>query len=371
MVRRTAAWQLWQQRRTALAWVLAVDLAALAVPAFFRSDVTTADIQLAAFLTTLSIAYSIVTCRAERARRAILVGTDPAKYQNLLGVWGLTGAVLLPIQLTWAVAIVAAIAEWPSRNISGNARPHRYIYSSAGAILAGVAAHLVARQLPTALAGVGSAPIYMAVGIASVVSVQLAARQGAGLAPLLRPATHRVEAATLLIAMAELQLAALHFSVLIWLSLPAAIGLQQLVVKRTLRQVANQVDAEPMSEEAWSIAATEIVAASPAVSIMRINSAEPAVVAAVTQMQAGCDALGLVANSELAVLLVDCPDIHADALAARLRTVLADRQLRASVAAAAKPRDGQTASDLLAVCEAELIARDAASFMAKPSQPDT
>jgi hypothetical protein len=122
-----------------------------------------------------------------------------------------------------------------------------------------------------------------------------------------------------------------------------------------------------MSEEAWSIAATEIVSALPVVSIMRINSAEPAAVAAVTQLQAGCDALGLVAGSELAVLLVDCPDLHADALAARLRTVLADHRVQASVAVAAKPRDGQTASDLLAVCEAELIARDAASSSARPS----
>jgi hypothetical protein len=318
-------------------------------------------------LTTLSIAYSAVTCRAERARRAILAGTDPAKYQNLLGVWGLASAVLLPIQLIWAVAIAAAIAEWPSRNISGNARPYRYIYSSAGAILAGVAAHLVARSLPSALAGIAGAPVYMAAGIASVVLVQLAARQRAGLAPLLRPTTHWVEAATLLIAIAELQLAAVHFGMLIWLSLPAAIGLQQLVVRNALRQVTKQAKTEPMSEEAWSIAATEIVSALPAVSIMRINSAEPAVVAAVTQLQAGCDAVGLVAGTELAVLLVDCPDLHADALAARLRTVLADRRLQASVAAAAKPRDGQTASDLLAVCEAELIARDAASASARPS----
>lgn len=370
MVLRTTAWQLWRQPALTLVCIIAVDLAALAVPAFFRSDITAADIQLATLLTTLSSTYSAVTCRTERARRAILAGTDPARYQNLLGVWGLASAVLLPIQLAWAVAIVAAIAEWPSRNVSGNARPYRYIYSSAGAILAGVAAHLVARQLPAAPAGAAGAPVYMAVGVAGVVLVQLAARQRAGLGPLLRPATHRVEASTLLIAVAETQLAAFHFGMLTWLSLPAAIGRQQLIIRNTLWQVGTQAGIEPMSEEAWSIAATEIVSALPAVSVMRIDSAEPAIVAAVTQLQAGCDALGLVASAELAVLLVDCPDIHADALAARLRTVLADRQLQASVAVAAKPRDGHTANVLLAVCEAELIARNAASSSARPAHPE-
>jgi hypothetical protein len=371
VVRRATAWQLWQQPAMALVCIIAVDLAALSVPAFFRSDVTAADFQLAALLTTLSIAYSAVTCRAERARRAILVGTEPARYQNLLGVWGLASAVLLPMQLAWAVAVVAAISEWPSRNVNSRARPYRYIYSSAGAILAGVAAHLVARPLPVPLAGIASAPVYMVTGIASVVLVQLAARQRAGLASLLRPATHRVEATTLLIAIAETQLAAVHFGMLIWLSLPAAIGLQQLIIRNTLRRVAKQARIEPMSEEAWSIAATEIVSALPAVSIMRIGSAEPAVVAAVTQLQAECDALGLIASDELAVLLLDCPDMHADALAARLRTVLADRQLPTSVAVAAKPRDGHTANDLLAVCEAELIVRNAARSATNPLHPET
>lgn len=300
-----------------------------------------------------------------------MVGTDPAQYQNLLGVWGLAAAVLLPMQLAWAVAILAAIAEWPSRNVGSKARPYRYLYSSAGAILAGVAAHLVARPLPAMLAGIAGAPVYMATGIASVVLVQLAARQRDGLASLLRPAAHRVEATTLLIAIAGTELAAVHFGMLIWLSLPAAIGLQQLIIRTTLQRVTNQARVEPMSEEAWSIAATEIVSALPAVSIMRIGSAEPAVVAAVTQLQAGCDALGLVANTELAVLLLDCSDAQADALATRLRSVLANQQLPASVAVAAKPRDGQTANDLLAVCEAELIARNAARSATNPSHPET
>jgi hypothetical protein len=79
-------------------------------------------------------------------------------------------------------------------------------------------------------------------------------------------------------------------------------------------------------------------------------------------MQAGCDAIGSYGDGRgLAILLPDCPPQNADALARRLRSAMLVRKVPCSIAAAAKPRDGRRLDDLLAVSEAELVAREAAS----------
>ena len=72
-------------------------------------------------------------------------------------------------------------------------------------------------------------------------------------------------------------------------------------------------------------------------------------------------------QSGLAVLLTQCPSRNADALAERMRAILQAEGVEAQVAVAAKPRDGESLDDLLAVSEAELIARTAASM---PTVPD-
>ena len=184
-----------------------------------------------------------------------------------------------------------------------------------------------------------------------------------------RISSYRLDFLTALIALGQIELHEVRFP-LLWLSLPVTIALQRQTVKADLRSAAEDSSTRPMSQEAWLIAAGEIVAALPVVAVMRVNTAAPLAVAEVAQMQAGCDAIGYAGDSGLAILLVDCPDINADALATRLRTALRRQSVEASVATAAKGRDGYSLDDLLAVCEAELIARDAANRSARPSRPD-
>jgi hypothetical protein len=121
-----------------------------------------------------------------------------------------------------------------------------------------------------------------------------------------------------------------------------------------------------MVQNAWYIAATEVVAALPVVSIIRITTADPIAVSAVARMQAGADAIGYVGADGLGMLLVDCPALSAEALAARLRLALRTKGIDGHVAAAGKPRDGYQLNDLLAICEAELVARDAAPDHLRP-----
>jgi hypothetical protein len=158
---------------------------------------------------------------------------------------------------------------------------------------------------------------------------------------------------------------------LLWLSLPATVAVQRLAVKSDLQAAAEDTGSQLMTEQAWRVAAEEIVAALPVVAILRVTTADPVAANTIAQMQAGGDAIGLIGDAGLAILLLDCPDMNADALAARLRSALRHGGVPASVAASAKPRDGNSMNDLWAVCEAELITREAAADRAaEPSGPE-
>jgi hypothetical protein len=268
------------------------------------------------------------------------------------------------------VLVVAAIAEWPARNISGQATPYRYIYSAAGTVLAAVATRLcLGLDLPYQLSFLAAAGAYTATCVVAIALAVSATGEFRALRVYTRISSYRLDFLTALIALAQVELHELRFP-LLWLSLPVTIALQRQTVKADLRSAAEDSSTKPMSQEAWLIAAGEIVAALPVVAVMRVNTSAPLAVAEVAQMQAGCDAIGYVGRSGLAILLVDCPDISADALAMRLRTALRRQGVEGSVATAAKGRDGYSLDDLLAVCEAELIARDAANRSARPSRPD-
>ena len=344
---------------------------ALVIPAISRAPISRTSIAVTAGLASLSIAYSIFTCRAERVRRTLHQGVDTVKYQNLLAVWGFAAAVLLPLPLVWLLAVTTSLAEWPARNVVGRARLYRHIYSSAGAILAAAAAHTVSDVgLPRWIGVVAAVPTYMVVGILAVSVAMVAAGEREGVRGLLQLRAHQAEVCSLAIAVCIVALATYHFDMLIWISLPAAVGLQRFTTRSRLRRVTEQAQIQPMSEEAWFIAAREVVTALPVVSIMRIDTSSPEAVSSVARLQLGCDAIGYLGADGLGMLLVDCPALSAESLAARLRTALQEKGLPAGVAAAGKPRDGYSLDDLLAVCEAELIAREAASRSAKPSLPE-
>jgi len=125
-----------------------------------------------------------------------------------------------------------------------------------------------------------------------------------------------------------------------------------------------------MSQKVWTTVAAEVVNACATSSVLRIDTNDPRAASTVAQLQAGCDANGTVGRSGLAILLADCPGPNADSLALRLRGALSSAGITANVAVAAKPRDGQSLADLLAVSEAELITRDAATRSARSVRPD-
>ncbi|HEY0166561.1 MAG TPA: hypothetical protein VGB75_05910 [Jatrophihabitans sp.] len=359
MVKAISAWSLWRTSRSAIILIIAVDLAALGAALASPGAVTQSELGTAALLASLSIVYSRFTVGWERARRALRQEKLPTLCPNLLATWTFAAAVLLPMTLVAAVIVAAAIAEWPARNIAGQATPHRYVYSTAGAILAATAAHgCMALALPAPLALALAALSYMAVGLAAVALAMLSAGQRQALRLLLKAESHKLEVLTIALATAQVQLITLHIP-LAWLSLPAAIVIQRWAVQSDLH-VADDPTIRPMTEAAWLTVAREVVAACPVTAIMRIQTTDPAAVSLVARMQVGCDAIGAMGKSGLAILLADCPGANAESLAMRMRTALQQRGVSALVAVAAKPRDGHTSADLLAVSEAELITRAAA-----------
>jgi hypothetical protein len=368
VLRAAAKWPIWQQSPVTIALILVVSLSAGLIPATPWQPITRTNIEVSVALVTLSIAYSAFTCAAERVRRTLHQGDEAIKYSNLLAIWGFAAAVTLPLQLVWAVAVAGAVAEWPARRVAGRARVYRHVYSSAAGVLAAAATHAVsgsgsARRLVLLAAGV---PAYLVVEILLIGAAMLASGERSAARELLRPSLYRVEVCCLAIAIGVVVLVDAQLGMLIWLSLPAAIGLQRMITRSRLRDVTDDAQVHPMSEEAWFIAATEVVAALPVVSIIRISTADPVAVGAVAQLQAGCDAIGYLGVDGLGMLLVDCPSLSAEALAARLRTALRYKGIGGSVASAGKPRDGYRLTDLLAICEAELVTRDAADVHDRP-----
>jgi len=369
MVKAVATWTLWRTSPSAVIVILAVDLAAVATPLASIRSIEPSHLWTAVLLASLSIVYSRFTVSWERARRALRQEKLPTLCPNLLATWAFAAAVLLPVTLAAVVIAAAAVAEWPARNIAGQATPYRYVYSTAGAILAAVAAHTcMALAVPEGVA-LGLAVIgYMLVGIAAVALAMVAAGQYKALSLLLKAESHKLEVLTIGLAVAQVQLINLHIP-LAWLSLPAAIVIQRWAVQSDLH-VSDDTTIRPMTEAAWLTVAREVVAACPVTAIMRIDTADPAAVSLVARMQVGCDAIGAVGKSGLAILLADCPGTNAEALAARMRTALSQQAIPALVAVAAKPRDGQSSADLLAVCEAELITRAAVPGPSKSLRPE-
>jgi len=349
--------------------VLVVDLMAVGTTLALPATIERSDLWTAAFLASLSIVYSRFTVSWERARRALKQEKLPTLCPNLLATWAFAAAVLLPMSLAAAVIAAAAIAEWPARDIAGQATPYRYVYSTAGAILAAAAANgAMMLPLPHALSLAAGAVGYMLVGVAAVALAMVSAGQYQALSLLLKADSHKLEVLTIALALAQVELIDLHIP-LAWLSLPAAIVIQRWAVQSDLH-VTDDTPISPMTEAAWLTVAREVVAACPVTAIMRIDTTNPAAVNLVARMQVGCDAIGAVGKSGLAILLADCPGTNAEALAMRMRTALNQQGISALVAVAAKPRDGQSSADLLAVSEAELITRAAAQRPTKSLRPD-
>jgi hypothetical protein len=368
MRRKIANWQVWTLPAAVLALLLATEIAAAAVPIAVSAPITLPNFWMAVLLASLSIGYSIDRLTSEAARAA-LTARRGALSSNLLTTWTFPAAVLLPVRLSCAVVLVAMICEWPVKNIAGTAHLYRHVYSTACVLIAVESAGgIMANSWQPSIRLAVAALCYAVVEGASIIVAVGLSTDFTALRFMLNPRMHVNELLTISVGIAEVLLWLEHVP-LIWLSLPVAIGIQRVAMRSEIRQ-ADGKDCRPMSQKVWTTVAAEVINACATGSVLRIDTNDPRAAATVAQLQAGCDAIGTVGRSGLAILLADCPGPNADSLALRLRSALSSSGIAAHVAVAAKPRDGQSLEELLAVSEAELITRDAATRSARSVRPD-
>ncbi|MEO6702782.1 MAG: hypothetical protein ABI140_01460 [Jatrophihabitantaceae bacterium] len=351
---QTANWRILSLPRCAIATVGLVDLLAALIPWASKARITHDQLGVALLLSSLSIAYSIGTVTFERVRVLLAKGTSPSMCPNLLATWTFAAAILLPLRLAALVCVIAAIADWPARNVARQTDPHKYVYSTAGAVIATAAAnYLVATtQVPYPLGVLIAAIGYVVVGAGLIALVMFASGQGRNVAIFVKPETHRIELLTVSVGLTEVLLHSSHIP-LIWLSLPAAIGIQHWSSRDALLKAGALP--EPMGEAVWVHVSRGLVAGCGLSAVLRVDTDSPKALRELTlNIQSGCDALGQYGTG-LAITLVDCPETHADALADRLRSALVEVCPGAKVAVAASPRDGATLDALLVSTEADLI----------------
>ena len=369
MLRQITTWQLWQMRRRISTLILAIDLLAIATVCYLaRTPITLTDVWLTILLASLSIAYSIHTLNAESARYA-LNQRRAAAMSNMLATWTFPAAVLLPMPLAAAVIAGASAAQWRVKNFAGDASLCRYVYSTAAVIIAAAAANQIMR-LPGSreLLLCGAALAYVFVnGLVVMVAAVVASGLSAG-RTFLNPRNQLNELRTVAIGGGGALLWFFHIP-LLWLSLPLVIGIQRFAIRSESRSATEGLTA-PMTERVWGTVAREVIRACATAAVLRLDTDNPTAARHVAELQAGCDAIGTVGASGLVILLADCPGPNADSLARRLRSAMSSAGVTANVAVAAKPRDGQELEDLLAVTEAELITREAATRSARSFRPD-
>jgi diguanylate cyclase len=370
-LKAVSSWGIWRIPRVAVFLVLAVDISALAIPLIRPGTVGNREVIAAALLASLSIAYSAIVCTWELVRRSLWQTGQPGHYRNFLAVWCFPAAVTLPPVLAAAVIVASCSAEWPARRLCGQKTLYRYVYSVAAAILAALLSGAVAAavDLPRPVSEIAGGATYVAVGMLPVMLAQAAVGQRHNFGRYLRWDAYRIEVPTVAIGVVVAVLMSADLQSWIWLSLPAAILLQRWAVRADLRGF-TEPNQRPMGEQAWLLAAREVIRFCPVGAIMRIETTDRRAANQLARAKAGCDAIGLAGKSGLAVLFPQCPGVNADAIAERMRAIFRVEGVDAQIAVAAKPRDGQSLDDLLAVSEAELVARVAATRPARSERPD-
>lgn len=300
------AWLVWRQPVRVLAVLALVEGLAVAVPLATWSPISTADLGLALMLASLTVTYSQFVAGWEKARRLLLFQKASGMTPDILATWCFASALLLPSPLAAAVTAVSAFGD-RSYNPAGVRPLYRHIYSAMAAVLAAsVTSWVFHRHLMLVEALPAAAAIWIAIGAGATGLAMCASGQFEAARRLLRFGPHRLEMVTLAIAMAEYGAYKMGMPMFIWLSLPAAIGIQRYFTTAELR--SGKSLAQPMVEDAWNHVAKVVVEANVTVTVLVIDTLDPQAARMVAMMQGGCDAIGTYANGAgLAILLPDCP----------------------------------------------------------------
>lgn len=214
---------------------------------------------LLALLAGASVSYSLVARHVERLRRRLTDG----KAHNLLDVWTMAGALLLPSVLVAPLVIICYAAEWPSRRCVNGGRPARYLVSIAIVIAAACAAG-AARQHIDGPVGVAAAVLsWAAVNSALIAAVVWRFDDRALIRQLLGPRNQLADTATKLAGVALAMLVGWHPAAAIAM-VPLVLAGHRLALMNSIRATsAYDATARMWSEPGWRVRAAESIATAP------------------------------------------------------------------------------------------------------------
>lgn len=265
---------------------------------------TAYHLELLVLLAALSVSYSFMALHVERLRRRLTEG----RVHNLLDVWTVAGALVLPAVLVVPLVLIAYGAEWPSRKCVNGGRPVRYLISVAIVLVAACVASSTRQHVD------GPLGIAMAVLLwAAVNSVLLAAvmwrfddRRLIGL--LLGPRNQLADSLTKLAGVALALLVGWH--PLAGLAvLPLVLAGHRWALTSSIRTTsAYDVTARMWSEPGWRVRAAESIASAPGcVALVLIDPEQRHSEAAIAQCLSGVlrpsDPVGRYGTRQVAALV--------------------------------------------------------------------
>jgi len=131
-------WSLWTAPKRVVVLVFAVGAAAVSTAMFgvVAESVDRTDWARFGGLAVLSCVYVAACRRVERARHFMAVSRGAA-YADVMSVWTLAAAIVLPPGLAAALVTVVYLQSWFGASVLSDGRPrlYRFVYSVAAAIL--------------------------------------------------------------------------------------------------------------------------------------------------------------------------------------------------------------------------------------------
>ncbi|HEX8305595.1 MAG TPA: hypothetical protein VF612_12015 [Jatrophihabitans sp.] len=265
---------------------------------------TAHHIDIFILLAALTVSHSLTARHIERLRRSLTEG----KVHNLLDVWTVAGALLLPTALVVPLVLISYGAEWPSRKSVNGGRPARYLISVAIVIAAACAAATV-RQHTTGPLGIAAAVLsWTAVNSVLIAAVVWGSDDRGLLRQLLGLRNQVADTLTKLTGVVLALLVGWH-PVTGLVVLPLVLAGHRLALRDSIRTTsAYDASVRMWSESGWRVQAAESIATAPGcVALVLIDPAQPRSEAAIAQCLRGVlrasDPVGRYGTRQVAALV--------------------------------------------------------------------
>ena len=265
---------------------------------------TAHHLELFGLLAALSVSYSVAARHLERLRRTLTGG----KAHNLLDVWTMAGALLLPGALVVPLVLISYGAEWPSRTSVSGGRPVRYL-TSVAIVVAAAGAATAARQHVGGPLGIAAAVLAWAAVNSLLIAVVVWRFGDRGLVSQLLDVRNQVADTLTKLAGVALALLVDWQPVTGFAVLPLVLAGHRLALRHSIRTMsAYDKTACIWSEAGWRVRATESIATAPGcVALILIDPEQPHSEAAIAECLRGVlrqsDPVGRYGTRQVAALV--------------------------------------------------------------------